>query len=136
MNSVIFGIIAKTLVPVMFLYSWFLTMRGHHDTGGGFVGGLVSGSALVIYALAFNADAATKLLPIRAERIIASGLLVSLASTLVAFTQMKPVMTSVWFTHRAIGDLGTPAFFDIGVYLVVLGVVAKILLPLLEETSS
>ena len=40
------------LTPVLLLFSVFLTLRGHNAPGGGFAGGLVMGSAVVLRYLA------------------------------------------------------------------------------------
>ena len=46
-------------------------------------------------------------------------------------------MTGLWVQPALPGlgrlDLGTPLLFDVGVYLVVVGVVLMIILPLVEE---
>ncbi|HVJ65162.1 MAG TPA: MnhB domain-containing protein [Bdellovibrionota bacterium] len=136
MNSLIFKVVARLLVPVMVLYSLFLTLRGHHHSGGGFVGGLVCGCALVIYALAFDAKAALRALPMRPEKLVAGGLLLSLVSALGAVFRGDPLMTSVWFDRVGLPNYGTPGIFDFGVYFVVIGVALKILLPLIEESES
>lgn len=136
MNSLIFKVIARLLVPVMFLFSLFLTFRGHNDAGGGFVGGLVCASSLIIYALAFSPQQVMNMLPIPPDKIMGLGLALSLSSTLFAPLLKKPVMTSVWFDKIGLSGFGTPGLFDIGVFLVVVGMSLKILLTLLEETET
>ena len=46
-------------------------------------------------------------------------------------------MTGIWARPHLPGfgplDLGTPLLFDVGVYLVVVGVAVMIILPLMEE---
>lgn len=136
MNSLIFKVVARLLVPLMFLFSLFLTFRGHHEAGGGFIGGLTCASAMIVYALAFSPSAALKLLPIRPYKIIASGLLLALSSVLFAVALKKPAMTSIWFSKIGLDNFGTPGLFDLGVYIVVIGMSLIILLPLIEETES
>jgi multicomponent Na+:H+ antiporter subunit B len=135
MNSIIFQVIARLLVPIMFLFSLFLTLRGHNDAGGGFIGGLIGGGALIIYALAFSPPATLRMLPLDPEKLIACGLSLSVVSTFFGVLNDKPLMTSVWFDRIGLEGIGTPALFDFGVYFVVIGIALKILLPLIEDTK-
>lgn len=136
MNSVIFRVVARLLVPIMSLFAVFLTFRGHNDAGGGFIGGLVCGASLIIYALAFEPSAVYRMLPIAPAKLIASGLLLAWSSTLVAVFFNDPVMTSIWFDKIGIKGFGTPGLFDLGVFVVVIGMSVKILLPLIEDTET
>jgi len=65
------------------------------------------------------------------------GLLCALSSGLLAFFQAKPFLTGLWVKIQlpvfGVLKLGTPALFDLGVYLVVLGGVMLIFLPLKDE---
>jgi multicomponent Na+:H+ antiporter subunit B len=63
------------------------------------------------------------------------GLLVSAVSGLVSVFYGAPYMTGLWF-HVLGLDLATVMSFDIGVYLVVLGAFASILLALEEREGD
>ncbi|WP_242928176.1 MnhB domain-containing protein [Pontibacter vulgaris] len=67
--------------------------------------------------------------------LIATGLLVAATSGIVGFLLQEPYMSSSWFAFSVpfIGSIGTPVIFDIGVYLLVLGVVLKITFVMSEE---
>jgi multicomponent Na+:H+ antiporter subunit B len=135
--SLILQTATRFLLPLLLLFSFFLLLRGHNSPGGGFVGGLVSAAAFALYALAFDVATARRLLRIDPRQLIAVGLLVALASGVVAWLARKPFMTGQWgyVTLPGAGPvhLGTPLFFDIGVYLVVVGVTLTIILSLAEE---
>jgi multicomponent Na+:H+ antiporter subunit B len=64
------------------------------------------------------------------------GLLVALGSGCVSLVAGKPFMTGQWGAVQIYSDeiwhLGTPFFFDVGVYLVVIGAVLTIILSLAE----
>jgi multicomponent Na+:H+ antiporter subunit B len=60
--------------------------------------------------------------------IMAFGLGVAFISILIPVFVNQPLMTGLWldFSLPLIGKLGTPLLFDIGVYILVLGVVLNI----------
>lgn len=137
MNSLILRTAARFLMTLLLLFSIFLLLRGHNEPGGGFVGGLVAASAFVLYALANNAAAARAALRIDTRTFIGAGLLLACASGAISLFEGKPYLTAVWWDISFLGishiELSTPLLFDIGVYLVVLGVVLTMILALAEE---
>jgi multicomponent Na+:H+ antiporter subunit B len=136
-NSVIVRTVTRGLLPALLLYSFFLLTAGHNAPGGGFVGGLVAASAFALYSLAYGVETAREALRIDSRTLIGLGLTVAIGSGIVPLVQGLPFMTGLWteITLPVFGTLalGTPVFFDVGVYLLVLGVTLTILLPLREE---
>ncbi|WP_187260814.1 MnhB domain-containing protein [Pontibacter beigongshangensis] len=67
--------------------------------------------------------------------IIASGLFLATTSGVFSLLANQPYMTGVWADYYLpiIGKPGTPILFDLGVYLLVLGVVLKITFIMAEE---
>jgi multicomponent Na+:H+ antiporter subunit B len=140
MRSLILRRSTRYLFPVIMLFSIYLLFRGHNEPGGGFVGGLAAAAAYTLFALAYDVTTARSLLRFDSRSIIGFGLALSLASGLLSFLRDKPFMTSYWAKLK-IGphikiDLSTPLFFDIGVYLVVLGVTLTIILALADTTHQ
>jgi multicomponent Na+:H+ antiporter subunit B len=137
MFSLVLGTATRYLLPLMLLFSVFLLLRGHNEPGGGFSAGLVAAAAFALYALANGVRAARAILQLDVHTLIGSGLLISLVSGLVPWLIGWPFLTGVWSKldtpWQAAIELGTPVFFDIGVYLVVLGVALMILFTLAEE---
>lgn len=137
MKSLILRTTTRYLLPLLILFSVFLLIQGHHHPGGGFVGGLVAASAIGLSGLAFNVPHALRIIAIQPQHLIGVGLLVVIGTGLVGVVQREPFLKGVWTTVNAgpIGriELGTPLFFDIGVYLVVIGVTVTILLTFAEE---
>ena len=119
----------------MVIFSIFLLFRGHNEIGGGFVGGLVAASALMLYAISTTPSALWKLLPLDPRFIAGIGLLISLISGMIPIFMGKPFMTGMWFDQPmpVLGKIGTPTLFDIGVYVLVVGVVVWILLEFAED---
>ncbi|GBC77767.1 Na(+)/H(+) antiporter subunit B [bacterium HR08] len=130
--SVILGVAVRALLPLLLLFSIFLLLRGHHAPGGGFIGGLVAAAAVALYALAYGATAAQQLLRLSPRGLVAAGLATALASALVGPLTGAPFLTGRWMKVGRL-ELGTPLLFDVGVFLVVIGVTLWIVLTLAEE---
>ena len=128
---------ARFLVLLMLVFSVFLLVRGHNQPGGGFVGGLVAATAFALVLLAEGVDEARRLLRREPVVFIGAGLLVALASGLPPLFDHLPFMTGQWVKTPlpVIGKLGSPVVFDVGVYLVVLGITLTILFALAEEEA-
>ncbi|HWG90439.1 MAG TPA: Na+/H+ antiporter subunit B [Candidatus Thermoplasmatota archaeon] len=137
MNSLILQTATRFLFTLLLLFSVFLVLRGHNEPGGGFIGGLVAAGAFALYAIAYDTTTAKRLLRVDPVTLIGGGLLTSAGSGVLPLLLGKPFMTGLW-THLhlpLLGDLevGTPVLFDLGVFLVVLGVSLLIILALAEE---
>jgi multicomponent Na+:H+ antiporter subunit B len=135
MNSLILRTMAPFLTGLMLVFSLFVTLRGHNAPGGGFIGGLLAAAALALYALAFGVEPTRRMLRLHPVAIAGIGLLISAISGLVSAFYGMPYMTGLWF-HVFGLDLATVMSFDIGVYLVVLGAFASILLALEEREGD
>lgn len=137
MNSVIVRTVTRLVVAPLLLYSFFLLTAGHNAPGGGFVGGLVAASAFALYSLAYGVETAREALRVDPRTLLGLGLTVSISSGIVPLVRGVPFMTGLWteLSLPVFGTLaiGTPVCFDIGVYILVLGVTLTILLPLREE---
>jgi multicomponent Na+:H+ antiporter subunit B len=120
---------------LLVLFSVFILFRGHNEPGGGFVGGLLIAGAFALYALAYKAEAARRLLRFDPRTIIGVGLVTAALSGLASVYRGQPFLTGLWLPYRIpfLGKLGTVFFFDLGVYLVVLGTTLLILFTLEEE---
>jgi multicomponent Na+:H+ antiporter subunit B len=137
MTSLILRTATNYLIELLLLFSVFLLLRGHNEPGGGFVGGLAASAAFVLYTIAFDVQSARQLLRVEPHNLIGAGLMIALASGLVGLLLGKSFLTSAWVKWNVLGalevELGTPLFFDIGVYLVVLGITLLIIFSLFEE---
>lgn len=135
MKSLILRTASRYLMVLLVLFSVFILFRGHNEPGGGFVGGLLIAGAFALYALAYEAEAARRLLRFDPRTIIGVGLVTAAVSGLAAVWHGQPFLTGLWLPYRIpfLGKLGTVFFFDLGVYLVVLGTTLLILFALEEE---
>lgn len=129
MRSTILQTATRYLLPILLLFSVFLLLRGHYFPGGGFVGGLVASIAFVLHSFANGAEASMKIMRRKPLSLIPIGLGLAVLSVIIPTFFGYPPMTGLWLEDKfpVIGSVGTALFFDIGVYLVVLGVVLTIL---------
>jgi multicomponent Na+:H+ antiporter subunit B len=129
MKSPILQSATKYLLPILLLFSFFLLLRGHYYPGGGFVGGLVASIAFVLHSFANGTDETMRILKHKPLSLIPVGLAISAISVTLPMLFGLPVMTGLWFNEPipVIGMIGSALFFDLGVYLVVIGVVLTIL---------
>ena len=137
MRPLILPTAARLLLPLLLLFSVFLLLRGHNLPGGGFAAGLVAAAAFALYAIATDVPAARGALGVDPRALLGLGLLVALASGLLAVLRGRPFLTGLWGSLPLPGlgvvDVGTPLLFDVGVYLVVIGMTLTIVLSLAEE---
>ncbi len=73
MNNRLLHTIVKMLLPVIIVYGIFIVLHGHLTPGGGFSGGAILGTALVLYGLAFGQDASLKIFPESVSKYLESG---------------------------------------------------------------
>ncbi len=132
MISRILSTATRALLPILLLFSFFVLVRGHQEPGGGFVGGLIAAMAFALYTIANGITHARLIFPLQPNVFIVGGLLLAMGSGMVSLFLGRPGFTSLWgtFEFPLVGPLSTPLLFDIGVYMVVLGVTTGIIFTL------
>lgn len=130
---------ARYTAPIMIIFSIYLLLRGHNEPGGGFIGGLVAAMAAILVQLAHPARG-LRLFFLSPGVLMIVGLACAVLSGVPAWFGGEPYLTALWggqFSLPAVGKVkvGTPLLFDIGVYLVVAGVVLT-LYRVLESWQS
>jgi multicomponent Na+:H+ antiporter subunit B len=133
MVSLILRTATRFLMALLLLFSVFLLLRGHNEPGGGFIGGLVAATAFVLYAIAFDVESARRALRVEPRNLIGVGLLLAAGSGVVPLMLGRPFMSGMWWMWKGVPAAGTPVLFDVGVFLVVVGVTLTIVLSLAEE---
>lgn len=136
-RSVIFEVSARLVFHTMLVVSVFLLFAGHNAPGGGFAGGLVAGIALAVRYLAGGRYELGDAMPVQPGVLLGAGLFLSAGVGAVPLLFGGDVLQST-VVDADLGLLGelhlaTALFFDIGVYLVVVGLVLDILRSLGAE---
>lgn len=135
MRSVILQTATRFMLVLLVLFSVFILLRGHNEPGGGFIGGLLAAAALALHGLAYGVEDARRLLRVDPRSLLGAGLLTAVLAGCAALLGGKPFLTGLWFERPipGIGKVSSILFFDIGVYLVVIGTTLLILLTLGEK---
>ncbi|KKJ93720.1 Na+/H+ antiporter subunit A [Micromonospora sp. HK10] len=130
-QSVILQTITRLLFHAIVLFSIYLLFSGHNAPGGGFAAGLVAGLALAVRYLAGGRTELNGAAPVDAGALLGAGLFVALGTGLTA------MVLGGEFLQSAVLDLHVPVlghlhfvtsvFFDVGVYLIVVGLILDIL---------
>lgn len=137
MKSQILQTATKYMLPILLLFSVFVLLRGHYHPGGGFVGGLVASIAFVLHSFSNGTDSTLRLLKYHPRVFVPFGLLIAACSMVAPLFFGLPVMTGLWMDEPipVIGLVGSALFFDLGVYVVVVGVVLTILFTISQYSD-
>lgn len=138
-RSVVLSETIDGITPVLVLFSVFLTLRGHNAPGGGFAGGLVMGSAVVLRYLA-SGPKGMRSLRIDPIALIGIGLAIATTVGLVSLVVDGSFLESAIWTWDApvIGDVKivSSSLFDVGVHVLVVGVVMSVIVALAEADDE
>lgn len=132
--SLILQVSTRAVFHAAVVFAIWLLAAGHNRPGGGFVGGLTIATALILtYATAGPTGLRTAL-PVSPLTLIGLGLLLAQATATIPLLLGGGVLQSaaVEVVLPVFGDvkLTTPLLFDLGVLLIVTGLVAKTLTTL------
>jgi len=127
---VVVDVAVRLVFPAVMVGSVYLLFAGHNQPGGGFVGGIVAGAAVALRYVAGGIDDVRSLSRAHPWTVLGAGLLVSAAIALVPVVAGgAPLATGeVDLDLPVLGHvaLTSALVFDIGVYLVVLGLVLMV----------
>ncbi|MFI2366055.1 Na+/H+ antiporter subunit A [Promicromonospora sp. NPDC019610] len=130
-RSMLFEVLTRVIFHPMMLFALFLLFSGHNAPGGGFAAGLVAGLALTVRYLAGGRFELGEAAPVHPGLVLGTGLFLSAGVGLVALLAGQEALEStiVDLHLPVLGDvhLVTSLFFDVGVFLVVIGLVIDIL---------
>lgn len=140
-ESYIFRAIGSLLFFLINVFSVYLLLRGHNLPGGGFIGGLGTALSLLMLSLAFGVQRTQEILRVDPVRLALGGL------SLAGLTALLPLFVGDPFLRHyhaklehlpVVGtiEIGTPLVFDIGVFLVVVGVTAKLIFVLARPNAG
>ncbi|GAB2865993.1 Na+/H+ antiporter subunit A [Nocardioides pacificus] len=130
-RSIIFEVVTRLAFHTIVVFSIYLLLVGHNLPGGGFAAGMVTGLALIVRYLAGGRYELDEAAPIDAGRLMGVGLAVAALAGLAPLAFGGAVLQSaiVDLHIPLLGDLHlvTSVFFDVGVYLIVVGLILDLL---------
>jgi multicomponent K+:H+ antiporter subunit A len=132
------GVYVRFLLPFIVLVAVYFFMRGHNLPGGGFVAGLIFAVAFIVQYMVAGTVWVESHLRLRPHKWMAWGLITAALTGIGAWLFGHPFLTS----HTAhlhlplLGDLHLPSafFFDLGVFMVVVGATMLILVALAHQS--
>ncbi|MCV7177192.1 Na+/H+ antiporter subunit A [Mycolicibacterium sphagni] len=130
-RSLVLEVATRLIFPLIMVLSVYFFFTGHNTPGGGFAGGLTAGLALVLRYLAGGRYELGETLPLDAGKILGAGLALSAGTAAGSMLLGAPALSSA-VIELHVPLLGTvkfvtALFFDLGVYLIVLGLVLDVL---------
>ncbi|GAB3848315.1 Na+/H+ antiporter subunit A [Nesterenkonia populi] len=136
-RSIIFEVITRLMFHTIILISLYLLLAGHNTPGGGFAGGLLAGLAFVLRYLAGGRYELEAAIPFSAGALMGWGLAIA------CFTGILPLFAGGQAFQSFVLDFDLPILgehhfvsallFDVGVYLVVIGLIVDVLRSLGSE---
>ena len=130
-RSLVLEVATRMIFPLIMVLSAYFFFAGHNTPGGGFAGGLTAGLALVLRYLAGGRYELGETLPLDAGKILGVGLGLSAGTAVASLLLGAPVLSSalIQFDVPVLGTVKfvTALFFDLGVYLIVVGLVLDVL---------
>jgi multicomponent Na+:H+ antiporter subunit A len=130
-RSLVLEVATRIIFPLIMVVSVYFLFAGHNYPGGGFAGGLAAGLGLALRYLAGGRYELGETLPVDSSKILGFGLALVGGTALGSLFLGAPVLSSavLSFTLPVLGhiDVVTSLFFDLGVYLVVVGMVLDVL---------
>jgi multicomponent Na+:H+ antiporter subunit B len=130
-RTLLLAMTTRALFPIVLVFSLYLLLVGHYGPGGGFAAGLVAGLAFVLRYLAGGGGDLGAAVRVRPPVLIGLGLTVALLTALAPTAAGAPVLatTKLALDLPLVGHVETQTslFLDVGVYLLIVGVVLDLL---------
>lgn len=136
-NNLILRSTTSLIVFVLLGFAIYLLFAGHNSPGGGFVGGLTTSAAILLMYMSFGEENVKRFLPINYINLVPLGMLIATLTGAGALLFNVPFLTHViksfYIPYFGFIDIGTAMFFDIGVYVTVLGTTMTIILTIAQD---
>lgn len=139
LRSVILETSVRLVFHTVLLFGVYLLFAGHNQPGGGFVGGLVAGTAFVLRYVSRGRAEIRSAVPVDPGVPLGLGLVLAGGTAAAPWFAGHDLLRSgvYQFTAPVLGDikLTSALAFDTGVFLVVVGVVLALLRTLGAEAE-
>lgn len=136
-NDVILRTVVKAVVFIILTLGVYLFFAGHHAPGGGFIGGLVLGSAIVLLYLTYDIETVHEGMPFDFKKVAAFGVLLATSTAIGSIFFDVPFLTQadieIDFPLLGKRAVSTVLLFEAGVALTVIGTLVTIILSISED---
>jgi multicomponent Na+:H+ antiporter subunit A len=131
---------AQLVFHAVLMLSLWLLFAGHNQPGGGFVAGLLAGSAIALRYIGGGMAEVRSLSRFRPWTVLGVGLLVAGVTAalplLTGGSALEVVTTSLHLPLAGTVKVGSALVFDVGVYLTVIGMVLMVFEAFGDEPSQ
>lgn len=139
-GSILLDTVIDLVARTVLVFALFLLLSGHNAPGGGFVGGLVAGSALLLRFLASGAEEVEGRITPSPETLLSIGLALAALTGAWSWLAGEPFLSNA-FLNVELPLLGTVKTttalpFDVGVFFVVFGACLAIVIALGRERPT
>ncbi len=125
MEDIVVRSVARLLVPFIQLYGFYVIFHGHLSPGGGFAGGAIVASSMILFGLSFNLEAGSRKLSHDVSTVLESG-----GALWFLFIGLVGILVGVpYLSNQAAGFyLGVPGrLFSSGmIFLLSIGIGVKV----------
>lgn len=136
-RSLILRTVSLGLLYLIVLFSFFVFLQGHNAPGGGFIAGLIAGGMILIQFLSFSREDLEDVFRPIFHRLLGLGIFLAAGSGFFGWVTDRGFLKSFhwtfefpWGGHLEITSV---LVFDLGVYLIVIGMVVSIFMALEEK---
>lgn len=138
-NDVILQTVTRAASFIILTFAVYLFLAGHHDPGGGFVGGLLVASAATLLLLAYDLKTVKVLFKFDYTKLAVGGVFIAVATGMGAVVFGEPFLTHTFGTVDlpmfGATEFATAVLFDVGVAFAVFGTALSIIYTISEDMS-
>jgi multicomponent K+:H+ antiporter subunit A len=132
------AVLARLLFPLAALVSIYFLLRGHNAPGGGFVGGLVMATGIIVQYMVSGTVWVEARLRIHPQVWIAFGLLAAAGAGFGAWLASRSFLTALaadlYLPLIGSVHVSSVLVFDLGVYMLVVGAAVLMLIALAHQS--
>ena len=132
------AVLVRLLLPIAALISVYFLLRGHNLPGGGFVGGLIMATAIILQYMVGGVVWVESRPLIQPKTWIALGMLTAGSAAMLVWLYAKPFLSAQSWNLPVplIGTIHTSSalLFDIGVYMLVVGSTVLMLVAIAHQS--
>jgi multicomponent K+:H+ antiporter subunit A len=133
------GVIMRWMFPAIVVLAFYLLMRGHNLPGGGFAAGIAMTAGIILQYMSGGTSRTEDRLRIRPLTWMMTGILLAVGTGVGSWLAGHPFLTSTVFHFEVplIGQVHVPTafFFDLGVFFLVVGAAAMLLIALGHQST-
>lgn len=128
--SEVLDITFQAVFHILVVFAMYLLFAGHNQPGGGFIAGLVASAGMVLRMIT-GRDLVRMRLPVANEVVLGVGMVVATGTALVPLLLGNSLLEHhTWrYDVAVLGEVKwtSALFFDVGIFLVVLGTIGTLL---------